>query len=82
MRNLDLNKVKDRLISVVSTEEALAGIEPYIKDNYYHVSWLQIAIDNLRNDTLKPSMVSGNMTVEELIRQYAKDELDNAVEVE
>jgi len=51
------------------------------KPNYYHVSWLEIAIENFKNQSDVVHTIDKSMTVGEFIRKYCKKELSKIVDI-
>ena len=52
------------------------------KPNYYHVSWLEIAVRNFKNDKDVVHTVEGSMLMKEFIKRYAREELSKIVDIE
>ena len=50
-----------------------------IKQNIYHVSWLEIAIDNFKKQNEKVHMIDGSMTMDEFLLEYAKEEISKII---
>ena len=42
---------------------------------HYHISWLEIAIDNFKKQNEKVHIIDGNMTLQEFLLEYTKEEL-------
>lgn len=51
------------------------------KPNYYHVSWLEVALENFKNQYDVVHTVKGNTTMKEFIKRWAKDELSKVVDI-
>ena len=50
-----------------------------IKQNIYHLSWLEIAIDNFKKQNEIVHVIDGNMTVNEFLLEYAKEEISKII---
>lgn len=42
---------------------------------YYHISWLEKAIEVLKNDTKSISVVNGDITIQEFLEKHIGNEL-------
>ncbi|MFA7664356.1 MAG: hypothetical protein WCY33_06145 [Clostridia bacterium] len=51
------------------------------KPDYYHVSWLEIAVENFKNNKDIVHTIRSNMTMKEFIKKYAKNQLDKIVDI-
>lgn len=51
------------------------------KPNYYHWSWLQIALENFINNKDIVKIIPINKTIGEFIKENAKFELDEIVDI-
>jgi len=47
----------------------------------YHISWLELAIQKLK-ESEETSSVNGDMTIEEFLQKYIGDELDSVIKLE
>jgi len=51
------------------------------KPNYYHLSWLEIAVNNFKNNKDVVHTVEGDMTIKIFIKKWAKMELSKIVDI-
>ena len=49
---------------------------------YYHLSWLEIAIENFKNDYTEVHSINGNMTLQEFIEKWASKELQKCINIQ
>jgi len=52
------------------------------KPNYYHIYWLEIAIENFKNNKEIVKVINKDMTISQFIQIFAKDQLDDIVDIE
>lgn len=48
---------------------------------YYHISWLEKAIEVLKNDTKSISVVNGDITIQEFLEKHIGNELKNVIDL-
>jgi len=51
------------------------------KPNYYHVYWLEIALENFKNQRDVVHTIDKNMMMKEFIKKWAREELSEIVEI-
>jgi len=49
--------------------------------SHYHLSWLQFAIENFKNQSGISHMIDSDVKMGDFIQKYAKDELSKIIEV-
>jgi len=62
--------------------KTINNLMPHPKPNYYHVSWLEIALNNFKNNKNVVHTIDKDMTVGQFIRIFAKEQLDKIVDIE
>ena len=50
--------------------------------HYYHLSWLEIAVTRFKKQNKKVHAINGNMTINEFIKEWMKNELCENVELD
>lgn len=51
------------------------------KLSYYHVSWLEIAIENFKKQNDIVHTIEGSTTIREFVKSWAKNELSEVVDI-
>jgi len=49
--------------------------------NYYHISWIELAIKKLKESNIEVNSINGDMTIEEFLLKYVEEELDNVIKL-
>lgn len=49
--------------------------------DYYHISWLEVALNNFKDKKNIVHAVNGDMTIGEFIEKHAKEELDKIITI-
>jgi len=77
--NICVNCSDDLLICQCCGEKIKVEIQK--ETNYYALSWLEIAVKNFKNQNEKVHAINGNMTMDDFIKIFAKDELSKIVKL-
>lgn len=51
------------------------------KPTFYHVSWLEIALKNFKEQMVEVHSINSNMTIDEFIKTWTKDELNKIIKL-
>lgn len=51
------------------------------KPNYYHVSWLEVALENFKNQRDVVHIVEKSTTIGEFVKRWSRKELDEIVDI-
>jgi len=49
--------------------------------SHYHISWLEKGIDNFKKQNEKVHMIDGNMTFQEFLLKWVKDNLEKIIKL-
>jgi len=77
--NICLECSNNNLICQCCGKEIKSEIEK--KFTHFHLSWLEFAIENFKNQNGISHMIESDMKIGEFIEKYAKDDLSKIVEV-
>jgi hypothetical protein len=55
--------------------------QPYQSTNY-HLSWLEIALNNFKQQHNEVHSINGDMTMDEFIQKWAGEELSKVIKVD
>lgn len=63
------------------SQNNISNLMRHKKPNYYHVSWLEIAIENFKNNKDVVHTVDKDMAIGLFIQIWARDELGKIVDI-